>query len=595
MSTTVISGTVTLNPIGSVDTSSASSGVVMFNLTLPDLTSYGPIIQFEYVQYTGDNQVPALAQGFLPLENAVSSNGISNQYTIAIPSADNEYDPAETIHVKVRAFVGGASTILVTEWSNARDIHNPPAQPGTPLAYIVPGEYGTYYYGDLLYVQVPNTTAYDLDTVQFIVSYSYLDHNQQYQWIVSELLTGTLAEVLNVITLPEIVLPTDVSVGSSVYVAVNAVFPYSATVNGTAQEFYSVSEISDTVQAQEGGIEPPVLDPIVIPTDYFIYNEPANTRSQTIELNWLPPHSSLIPVFTVDSYEVAVSNNGVLVTTIPLAGTVITYQYTVPAEYLYPAVSTSSEFSFVVKAIFSSGGSLDSNAETVNTFMYSEIPANLTVDWAVDTSVEGQYDMLVSFNNANFTGFGTPLFYRVDIYDDSDTKVYSEEVTYTAALGHTYIVYLNNIVTTPTGTAIVQLVTQDTNPLTVGGTYEPRDGAPATANYIATGIPVILNVERNQYNSELSFNVISGNPLDLVGRFVIFNGVSQQQDTEPFETRDLTSYDYTVSHVSLPNNTIEYTFVFADIFFPDDTIPAHMAVVVSNDAGIGFARVPEFD
>ena len=124
----VISGSVVLTPIATVDTSTSDSGVTMYSLVFENtMLTNANIIQFEYWVAFAASPLTPVIHGFLPLENAVTTQGISNQITIAIPSVNNVFDPVGSLQAKVRVYFGQTASngqIVVSNWSNTCPVHN---------------------------------------------------------------------------------------------------------------------------------------------------------------------------------------------------------------------------------------------------------------------------------------------------------------------------------------------------------------------------------------------------------------------------------------------------------------------------------------
>lgn len=598
MSSTTIPGSVTLTPIGAVDTSSASSGVSMFTLNFDStIITAGNIIQFEYWINAVSAPQPALANGFIPLEDAVTTQGISNQCTIAIPSQNNVYNPTSAQEVMVRVYVGSPTSaeILVSEWSNTCPLHNPPAQTGTPVAYIVRGEEPpTYYYGDELYVQIPDNTSYTVGEIEFVVSYSYKDQSGAYQWVVSQPQNWTRHTFSNLsvnrIVVNPIQLPSDVFHGSPIYVAVNAVFNYSWSIPPASPSiYYSVSEISDTVKATDGEIQPPTLETIDIPDNYLVYSTPS---SQEVVLNWLPPASSSIPNFSVASYEVVVSVGSSVIDTISgILPSTLTYTYSIP-EGLYNA-STVSQLSFVVVAYFTNGANLPSDPQTVNTFRYATAVQNLIVDWANSGSNTGEIDLALTFNNPVDNGLGAVVNFVVNVVNDA-VVVATKNVSYVAG-AMPYVVYFDNISATLTGSVQVYMVNTDTNAQTVGGTYAELAGASASANYVADDLPIL--VSHTNDGSVISANWVTHTLADRVGTIETWN-----PDTEEIESQQYLTIPGTYPPTGYPEvivtrqvnpvtNDFEYNIQIFASFFSHPSRMGSAGMNMANSSGIGFGLI----
>lgn len=586
---TIIPGVVTLTPIAAVDTSTASSGVSMFTLSFPsDVIGAGNIIQFEYWVSNSGTPLPAVLNGFIPLEDAVTTQGISNQCTIAIPSSNNVFNPTNPLEVKVRVYVGqtitNAPEIKVSNWSNDCPLHNAPPQPGTPAAFLIRGEFPpTYYYTDVMYVQIPDNTSYVQGEIDFIISYSYKDEAGDYQWVVSTPLSNWQRYTFtnssqNTIVLPEISLPADVDHASPVYVAVNAVYNYTFNSNN----YYSVSEISVTIQATEGGFSPPVLSPIVIPDDYLVYSNPSN---QQILLEWTPPTSSVIPFFTVASYTIELKVGGVVVDTVSdIQSNILNYTYDISSTYVNASTTTLLQFN--VKAIFSSGKQEISNDQTVNTFKYATAPQNLVVNWA-NQGTNSTVDLELQFNNPSSNGFGTVINFVAQILSNEGAVRYSKNITYVAG-SSPYLVYFNDVTSTVTGSVNVYMVNADTN-RDSSGVYEPRNGAVSIANYILSELPFFTNIQKT--DSSLSFDVISSTGLVNQNIFTFPRTASNPLDVMYFTSLSGTHQQYTVTQSTLETDDFKWSFVFEIAFFGSNIFPGNMICAISNQYGIGYGRI----
>jgi hypothetical protein len=573
----------TLSPIGSVDTSSSNFGVVMFNMVVDTfLVTSNNIIQFEYQisNDTAEIQAPdSYVSGFIPLENAVTTQGIANQFTIAVPATDNDYEPTTALAVKIRVYYGSTSSsaINVTDWSNRVVIHNPPEQPTIRHAYLVRSDIEPYsYYQDYLYVQLKGTNTpyvigYD-KKVEFVVTYYYLDTNSVTRWIVTNISVDEwdvqTVGTAELIVLDPIGLPTDVDWTSSIYVAVFAVYPYD--VNGTY--CYAVSTISDTVTATEAGFLPAELNPITN-ADYSAYTQSASSTQQSIELSWQGQDSSLIPNYAVDSYIVYVSTGSGRTAISPaLSGDVYSYTYTFDND----TYACGTTLTFTVDTVFSAGQALTSNSESINIFKRSQAVGNFTVDWAVSAGTQ-LVDFAMSWTPPSDSGCGIEQYFEI-IINDGEPII----VTWSSSVS-TYVKYINNYSAGPTGSVVCIPYTKDTNSTNMIAGY-----ATAPQNYQATSLPIIRNITRS--DDEVTFEVSSHTTLDLVGRFIFANLIGGTFSTIEFNSDpNLVHYDYVVTQTTQPiTGVLIYTFVFSNSYFTGETIPSHFSVVASNGAGVGF-------
>ncbi len=581
----------TLSPIGSVDTSSSNFGVVMFNMLVDTvLVTSNNIIQFEY-QISDDTteiQAPgSYVSGFIPLENAVTTQGIANQFTIAVPATDNDYDPTTALAVKIRVYYGATSVsspnavISVTDWSNRVIIHNPPEQPTIEHAYLVRSDIEPYsYYQDYLYVQLNGTNTPYIDgydnNVEFVVTYYYSDTDSVTRWLVTNI--GINDWSLQTIGTAELIvfdpigLPSDVDWTSNMYVAVFAVYPYTVTVGSTTTNCYAVSTISDTVTATEAGFLPAELNPITN-ADYSAYTQSSTSTQQSIDLSWQAQDSSLIPNYAVDSYVVYVSTGSERTAISPsLSGDVYSYTYTFDND----TYACGTTLTFTVDTIFSSGQALTSNPESINIFKRSQAVTSFTVDWAVYVGNQ-LVDFAMSWVPPSDSGCGEEQYFEIIIND-------GEPITVTWDSSSPYIEYINNYSAGPIGSVVCTPYTKDTNSTEMIAGY-----ATAPQNYQATSLPIIRNITRT--DDEVTFEIASHTAVDLVARFIFANLIGATFSTLDFTTNPHTEYDYSVTQTTQPiTGVFIYSFVFSNAFFPEDIIPSHFSVVAGNGAGVGFSQ-----
>jgi hypothetical protein len=587
---------VSLTPIGTVDTTSATTGAFLLNCFVNStFLSNGNLLQFEYIVAPYDSSDPdkfytpdEITQGFIAIENAgnAGNQGISNQFTISVPSIG--YDTTASLAVKVRVYKGETSTgsnpaIIASEWSEQVIVYNPPIKPVITNAYLVRGDVEPYYSTqDYLYVQleVPSENGYG-DDIDFVVSYYYKDQNNDTKWVVVNVdewdvyTLGTTQIIgLNPIPLPD---DLDVSWTGVLYVAVNAVYPYQIG----SLYYYAVSEISETELATEADYSPAVLNPIVIPTDYLVYT----TGAQTINLSWTQAASTIIPNFAVSSYEIIV-NDGTTTTTIGTVGSDV-LSYTVDISS-YAECGTTLTFS--INTVFETGGEMISNTESVNIFKKSDAPMALIVNWATPGDIDGTVDFRITLVPPEDTGCGTPVKFVLTL---NDTVLTSDEVTYDPAKT-AYIISLNDMSASSSGTISCVLYTRDTNETTSTGEYELIAGASISASYQSSELPIIIDIVRS--DEELTFLVVSQTQLDKVARIIYVQVVDQVFATLAYNTDSpVETYDYTVEGGTTPDpDTGDYVYemTFFPSFFPGNSIPAHFVLAASNDGGIGTQQYP---
>ena len=580
---TVFGNEPTLTPIASVDTSSTDSGVSMFTLFLDaSFGTAGNLFQFEDYIYSPSDELVPVTNSFIALEDAVSPNGIYNQYNIAVPSLSNIYTPVGDLLVKIRGYIATDTDISVSPWSNTVPVHNPPQGPQDPVAFMVYSSASD----ELLYVQIKNNTTYDLDVVKFIVSYSFMGLDMMNQWIVSEPLDGTVSNDATHITLPPISFE---SFDQNVYVAVNAVFSYEYL----GDNYYTVSQISPTVKATAITPEPAILNPILIPQDYLVYSTPSE---QKVELSWIAPTSGNVPGYEIVSYQLFVSANGTILQTITGLPTVapLTYVYTIPAEY-YAAGTPSSTFSFLIQTINANDDVSYSNSEAVNTFTYADKPRNVIVAWA--NGATNSVDMLVTFKNPSNVGQGTVQDIQLEVIGSDGITTSTRTITYVAGVNYTYSEQLYDLATTQTGSVKVYMQTKDTNITTGTTSYAIQDGAADTSNYVVSELPVITNVVYD--DDGLTFKVFSETPLVNINELISYAEESpylfatsffSNAEQSPYSDGQTPVGSYTVTLDTTNDNL--YTFTFSQQWLINAGINSNLIIVVSNNFGISHEAVP---
>lgn len=577
---TDISGTVLLTPHTSVDISNSSAGFAVFTLLLQsDIIDYGNIIQYEY-WISKQNNIPSTQNGFIPVENFTSSAGVVNQINISIPTTNNEFNDGS--QVKVRAYVGSTDNsvpvIQVTEWSNLCPIHNPPSKPGRMEAYLIRGTTGD----DKLYVQIPDDVSYELDVISFVVSYSFTDISGFDKWVVSPLITTWEPYPIdNELLLPEIDLQARVKEDSQLYVAVNAIYQYEFD----SKTYYSVSEISETVQSADGEYAAPVLSGINPGIHYNVY---AN-NTQSVNLSWLAPSGSLVPNFIVERYELDFFKNEQLVRSSTIEGDVRNIEY----DLLSYINNTSSDtFTFRLKAIFDNQAT-EGLEQSFNSFVFSEAVTSQDVSWVNESSValDGTqlYDALVTFSPPS--SFGTsgnePIKYVINVLDASGAVADTSTITHDPATTK-YTEYFSNVATTATGNVEIYVKTTDTNVQDDGTTYLERAGPSVIIAYESSNLGAMT--EPRIVNNDVIIEWSTNTPFDRYGT-LFYNDTNNNSalTAVKFQTFEADYSDYEVVHIapSYGSNLI-YKFTFKEAFFFNNSIPAGVEVqmCISNSTGI---------
>jgi hypothetical protein len=470
-----------LSYVGAVDVAS-SGGSTLYNLYFDEtLATAGNVLMFEYKLQPENviNPDQSVFLGFINTEDSNFQSGIVNQWQISVPAFDDIYDPSIPLTIQVRVYSGAVvgDSIVVTEWSNALDVHNPPATPtfyqynGDDLAFYDVGEGLT---PDDLYIGLtPDPNYSPLSSVNFIVAYYYTDENSGTTvWNVSSPIAAVENTTIDpngiyVITVPGFGKVSSTPGKDVVYVAVYAVFDF---LDASGQTFYSVSHISTRVTAYKSSyFEAPILNTV----NYLVYS--TVDHEQTMELSWLPPANSLSSLFTVDRYvlQVSVNDGSWNVIDNNISPTTTTYDYPVSA---YPCKTNgvTTNLNFKVYAVNTSGGvSPDSDEQNMNMFRYSEAPQNLVIS---NVSISGQdVTMIVSFDPPASLGCGEGHEYIVTIDGQEQPAIsyVSGSITQT----------FTGLNISSSGIVSVYLQTYNTNPGYGPGSY--ADGDTASTPYIA--------------------------------------------------------------------------------------------------------------
>lgn len=565
-----------LNYVGSVDIASATSGTTLYNISFDSsLCTIGNVLMFEYKIQPSDGSAPEpdnITLGYVNMESAIFTSGILNQWTIAIPAADNIYNPTISREITVRVYSGltGTTEIAVSQWSNALDVHVPPPQPEIEYSYF---DQNSYLAGDDdLWVFMKPDLRYNYAEVQFIVAYYFQDANtSDTVWSVSDPLYATdISNNFGQYKQLKLENIGDVDTYTNkVYVGVYAVFPFVYNY----ENYYSVSEISTTATAvpAENFTAPTITD-----ISYGVYATPS---TQTMTVNWTAPPVAMLPNFSVDRYVLQLSVNSGTWSTIFTSTSSSTLSY----AYDVSSYSCETNLAFRVYAVFQNTSNSDySNVEALNIFKYATAPTNVVTAWASADEYNTIMDIACSFVVANpyNAGCGEIIHWKLTVTDPSDNVLATKYEDYVAGKTE-YLVFFNNVTYSLNGRVNVLLQTADTN-----NSYVTRDGAVTYGTFTASSLPIIDNVDIDETRTVLTFVVISQTLLAPVAIFAWVtydpvNGIVRHQ--KAFYTNDVTP-------TTLENGVYEYSFTGYDAFTPASfalpNIPNNLMACVSNEAGI---------
>jgi hypothetical protein len=418
--------------VGSVDTSSLSSGNLLFSISF---SSGIRALMFEYKYQKADAGIATLENqinGFVyPDAVAPPQNNIAGLSTYVLPLPS----PVDDIEYNVAVRVYHMTTVTsYTGWSNSLLVVRPPQRPVIAISLYDQGDYALSSTRLWINLNASSVDVTELSAVKYIASYFYVRQNESTTtWETTGLLDLDISDP----EAPFLSFLMNGSVSPSnpvVYVAVNAVLPFR---DENLVEYFSVSEISNTGTAEIVEITAPDIDSLT-------YTE-ASDGYQNIVVKWSPPTSSYIPDLRIVSYLLNVKvypKNGtspsewtLVDANIPptRVGGLVSYDYVIDTA-LYPQGFT---FEFEVRAELETGSDTPfSEAEKVTQadiaapvqaaldyLVYTDRSQIMKVSWAApinsdeQTMSPSEYHIYLSVNNGEFARVGesTLLYYNYDI------------------------------------------------------------------------------------------------------------------------------------------------------------------------------------
>jgi hypothetical protein len=409
-----------LNYVGATDImNNSSNGSTLYNILIdPDMVTNNNILMFEYKlqEQTNNNPVTnSVTLGFINIENAICQSGIQNQWCISVSAENADYDPAVPMEISVRVYAGSKATasVVVSEWSNALTVHNPPPKPTAVVSFYDTNNAIIQGNSSDLYVFIANLGVNYNNDLKFIVAYYYQDNNNATEWHVSDLTavsdnSTVVNYTANNVTYTDIKMlqvPNFGLVSGSVQiikVAVYAVYSFTHVDEGVTKHYHSVSQISDTINAT------PSTDyssPGKPELTYKVYNTPL-PGEQTIQVSWTAPVNSVInrDMFVIANYKLERKVNGGAWTMLSntLSAATLTYNDDVSG------FDCANTFSYQVTAISTNGtNSPPSDAsEIIEYFKYSQAVTDLQVIQSViDNDI--LTSLTIKFKNPLVAGCGT--------------------------------------------------------------------------------------------------------------------------------------------------------------------------------------------
>ena len=516
MSSAVLNYIPTLSYIGAVDITSAQFGSTMYGVICdPNIVSLGNVLMFEYKLIEENVNVPSpenVNLGFVSIENAVNS-GISNKWTISIPSLDDRYDPTSKVKISIRLYVGltGSAEVGVTEWSAQLNVHNPPSQPLIVNAYYDKPSIDN----DDLFIFLNEDPNINYNVVKFVAAYYYQDNSETTVWGVSVPLQAVLVttpgkyESKYMIHVAEF--GTVSLITQKIYAAVYAVYEF----NDDANKFYSVSHISNTFHTN---LASEYAAPEVTSIGYSVYNDP---DTQIMTVNWNEPDNARIPTYNVNYYRLYLSIDNVDWTSVTNNIPNDTFSYDVNVA----SYNCNTTLYFRVDAVSNFGTISPPSQSTINSqlniYKIANQPLNIEISNMSYINESGLVTMNINFDKPTYNGCGDPIKFAV-IVNGSDDVSLTSYVDYVDTID-SYTLYFSSNNVTQSGNVEVYLITTDTNQIVFGETNY-RKGRSEFTPYIVINVilePVDYNVYNSPYTSQ---NMILNweNPLEeMVGGWSI--------------------------------------------------------------------------
>jgi hypothetical protein len=582
-----------LNYVGATDIMTSTNGSTLYNILIDaDMVTNNNILMFEYKlqEQTNNNPVTnSVTLGFINIENAIFQSGIQNQWGISVPAENADYDPNIPMEISVRVYAGSKTgrSVVVSEWSNALKVHNPPPKPTAVVSF-----YDTNNTNNLssdLYVFIANLGVNYNTDLRFIVAYYYQDNNNATAWHVSDLIpvsdNSTEVEYNGYTNIKMLQVPNFGLVSTSVQiikVAVYAVYSFTHNDGDGDKHYHSVSQISDTIDATSPNNYSKPGTPLLT---YNVYN----TREQTIQVSWTAPVNSVInsDMFTVANYKLECKVNNDWITLATLSAATLTYNHDVSV------FNCTDLFSYQVTAISTNGTHSPPSDESkiIEYFKYSEAVTDLQVIQSVIDNNK-LTSLKIKFKNPLSTGCGIDKRYNISINNiQHSTPNYGvPDVN-----GFVTIVLSNLPETTPyVGTVVVLVQTKDTNK-DIDNNYPWRDGAPASEPYVAFE-EEITSISYDVYVNRVSqlMTLIWSNPINddiqnngwSLQKYTLYLIVNDDSDNEILLQDGLidNTYSYTPNYIdgTYPNGTKLSFYVRATLvnngvnYYSNDSLPKHI-------------------
>lgn len=578
----------TLSYVSTTDISSTTTGLTKFQILFdPSVVTLGNIIMFEYKLQTASETVPNLDNtsfGYISVENATVA-GISNQYVISVPAEENTFTGTSTKNIQVRVYTGQQSSndVVVTDWSNALAVYNPPSTPQIRTAIY---DNHTDPTSDNLYVYIPLSDAsdniindYSYNTIKFIVCYWFQDADDNTVWSVSDPLTATSVDSDNYLLTVQNIGNVSGSVGKQkVYVSIHAV--YNWTVSDI--NYYAVSYSSNEVVGVPGSSD---NTPDITSVIYNVYDPSYNvTEPQTMTVTWTPPGNYAIPYYEVAKYKLYYKlNDNNFAVYQDISSNILSLAVDVSSLLINATATVVNSIIFRVDAITVNNITEPSiPSAALKTFSYSEAPANALVNWSSGNDESTLMDVNITFENPSNTGVNNGLQnFVVNLLDATGNSISTPQTIAYVSGTTPYIVNFNNVSYSATGSVTIYPYVKDTN------TTNNLTKNFATANYITSIVPEFLNV--TFANGVMSGQIVSSTLLAPVATCGLITNTPSFTFTKITLSTIGATTGFTISYVLQANNEYLYTFTLTPSSLPGGFLATAVGLNVSNTAGVGSA------
>lgn len=557
MSTTISIDAPEVTYVSSSDTG-ATNGTNTFQITFDQsISTLGTVIMFEYkLQDITINHpdLSGVSGGFITLENAILQSGVTNQYIVSIPAEENVWNIDVAKNVQFRVYVGHKTPgllqdIVVTEWSAAIDVHNPPYAPHIEMGYYNPRDPSVTPSDDDLFILLDTgvdvngvaVNDYDYDNIQFIACYYFKNVNGDTVWEVSQPISAEQV-TMGTSTFYRITVGMSGEVSTTagekqVYCSIHAVYSWT---DGNGYKYNAISEMSNSLEAIAGSDD---VQPNIVQTGYNVY---VDRIDQTINVGWNAPGSSALPFYAIDGYNLYISTDnfatpGTLVNSTQMDSAINSTIVDV-SSYLAESVS------FKIGAVYANsslGEELSDPSDPINIFSYPDAPKDLSIHaTSVTVGTPDLLNITIKFKNPDEPGEGTDTTsyrYDVTIGGNNSFTPASGSLTYNDQTAEYTIVYEDLDVALIGEISVVLRMDHPNDSLSATLTSESSDAYYFSASLVLDAL--VYNVyAANAQTIAMEWNdIVVGSSGWSVTEYEIYDG-----SVDPDGTSSVNTYNYVI-------------------------------------------------